>query len=169
MTVHIMRSMNSLPIAARAQMLSMLCEVVSMRSVSRLTDTSINTVSKLLVDAGRFCAGFHDVKVRAALRRSAFRWRSRRRMRAVVHERRGADRLSNRVQLTSDGHKAYLEPSKVRSAAMWTTQSSERLTGPRRTPSRAATAPPSASASRRTDRRQPRPGARQHVLRRRAG
>jgi len=35
-----------------------------MRSVSRLIDTSINTVSKLLEDAGRFCAGFHDAKVR---------------------------------------------------------------------------------------------------------
>jgi hypothetical protein len=35
-----------------------------MRSVSRLADVSINTVSKLLEDAGRFRAGFHDVKVR---------------------------------------------------------------------------------------------------------
>ena len=35
-----------------------------MRSVSRLADVSINTVSKLLEDAGRFCAGFHDAKVR---------------------------------------------------------------------------------------------------------
>jgi IS1 family transposase len=56
--------MNKLPIAKRAQILAMLCEGASMRSVSRLTDTSINTVSKLLVDAGRFCAGFHDAKVR---------------------------------------------------------------------------------------------------------
>ena len=57
-------AMNKLPVATRAQILSMLCEGASMRSVSRLTDTSINTVSKLLEDAGRFCAGFHDVKVR---------------------------------------------------------------------------------------------------------
>lgn len=35
-----------------------------MRSISRLTDTSINTVSKLLVDAGNACAAFHDEKVR---------------------------------------------------------------------------------------------------------
>ncbi len=35
-----------------------------MRSVSRLADVSINTVSKLLVDAGRFCAGYHDANVR---------------------------------------------------------------------------------------------------------
>ena len=34
-----------------------------MRSVSRLADVSINTVSKLLVDAGRFCAGYHDANV----------------------------------------------------------------------------------------------------------
>ena len=35
-----------------------------MRAVSRLTDVSINTVSKLLVDAGRLCAAFHDDQVR---------------------------------------------------------------------------------------------------------
>ena len=35
-----------------------------MRSVSRLADVSINTVSKLLVDAGRVCATFHDEHVR---------------------------------------------------------------------------------------------------------
>jgi hypothetical protein len=35
-----------------------------MPSASRPTDTSINTVSKLLVEAGKFCAGFHDEKVR---------------------------------------------------------------------------------------------------------
>jgi IS1 family transposase len=56
--------MNRLPAAKRAQMLQMLCEGNSMRSVSRMTDTSINTVSKLLVDAGRFCQAFHDEMVR---------------------------------------------------------------------------------------------------------
>ena len=35
-----------------------------MRSVSRLADVSINTVSKLLVDAGRVCAAFHTEMVR---------------------------------------------------------------------------------------------------------
>lgn len=34
-----------------------------MRSVSRLADVSINTVSKLLVDAGKACAAFHDEHV----------------------------------------------------------------------------------------------------------
>jgi DNA-binding CsgD family transcriptional regulator len=62
MKVHIMQGMNKLDTKTRAQILAMLCESASMRSVSRLTDTSINTVSKLLVDAGRFCAGFHDAK-----------------------------------------------------------------------------------------------------------
>src|SRR5258706_14669396 len=56
--------MNKLPIAKRAQILSMLCEGSSMRSVSRLADVSINTVSKLLVDAGLVCAAFHDENVR---------------------------------------------------------------------------------------------------------
>ena len=35
-----------------------------MRSISRVVDVSINTVSKLLVDAGRVCARFHDENVR---------------------------------------------------------------------------------------------------------
>lgn len=55
--------MNRLSVAKRVQILSLLCEGSSMRSIYRLTDASINTVSKLLVDAGRFCAGFHDAKV----------------------------------------------------------------------------------------------------------
>ena len=56
--------MNKLDVATRAQILAMLCEGASMRSVSRLADVSINTVAKLLVDAGNFCAGYHDAKVR---------------------------------------------------------------------------------------------------------
>ena len=36
-----------------------------MRSVSRLADVWINTVIKAAwINAGRFCAGFHDAKVR---------------------------------------------------------------------------------------------------------
>ena len=57
-------SMNKLPLETRVQILSMLCEGSSMRSVSRVADVSINTVSKLLVDAGKACAAFHDEKVR---------------------------------------------------------------------------------------------------------
>ena len=55
---------NKLPLDKRIQILSMLCEGPSMRSISRVADVSINTVSKLLVDAGKACAAFHDEKVR---------------------------------------------------------------------------------------------------------
>jgi IS1 family transposase len=56
--------MNKLPAVKRVHILSLLCEGNSMRSVSRLADVSINTVSKLLVDAGLVCAAFHDENVR---------------------------------------------------------------------------------------------------------
>ncbi|WP_166141132.1 IS1 family transposase [Methylosinus sp. RM1] len=145
--------MNKLDTKTRAQILAMLCEGASMRSVSRLTDTSINTVSKLLVDAGRFCAGFHDAKVRGVKASkvqvdeiwsfTAAKEKNVAGMKAPVdgagdtwtwtaieadtkllisHFVGGRDgecakwfiddlaaRLANRVQLTSDGHKAYLE------------------------------------------------------------
>ena len=47
--VHIKIGMNKLPLAKRVQILSMLCEGSSMRSISRIADVSINTVAKLLV------------------------------------------------------------------------------------------------------------------------
>src|SRR4051812_15085581 len=56
--------MNKLPLEKRVQVLSMLCEGSSLRSISRVADVSINTVGKLLVDAGKACAAFHDAKVR---------------------------------------------------------------------------------------------------------
>ena len=56
--------MRQLPTAKRAQIVAMLAEGVSLRSISRLTDTSINTVTKLLVDAGRACRDYHDQHVR---------------------------------------------------------------------------------------------------------
>ena len=56
--------MNKLPVAKRVQILSMLCEGSSMRSISRVCDVSINTVCKMLIDAGKVCAAFHDEKVR---------------------------------------------------------------------------------------------------------
>ena len=52
--------MNQLDTARCAQILNMLCEGSSLRSVSRLVGVSINTVSKLLVDAGAACEAFHD-------------------------------------------------------------------------------------------------------------
>ena len=59
-----MCGMNKLPLAKRVQILSMLCEGSSMRSISRVVDVSINTVTKLLVDAGQTCEAFHDATVR---------------------------------------------------------------------------------------------------------
>ncbi len=58
------RGMNKLPLETRVQILSMLCEGSSMRSISRVADVSFNTVAKLLVDAGKACAAFHDDAVR---------------------------------------------------------------------------------------------------------
>src|SRR5436305_8378948 len=59
-----MRGMNKLPVAKRVQILAMLCEGSSMRSISRICDVSINTVTKLLEEAGHHCAAFHDETVR---------------------------------------------------------------------------------------------------------
>jgi IS1 family transposase len=153
MKVHIMLGMNKLPIAKRAQILAMLCEGASMRSVSRLADVSINTVTKLLEDAGRFCAGFHDAKVRGVKAKRvqvdeawAFTYAKQKNVAdakaapdgagdtwtwtaieadtklLISHFVGGRDgecakwfiddmasRITNRIQLTSDGHKAYLE------------------------------------------------------------
>ena len=56
--------MNELPTSKRAMILSMLVEGMSMRSISRMLGVSINTVTKLLVDAGEVCAAYHDETVR---------------------------------------------------------------------------------------------------------
>jgi IS1 family transposase len=148
-----MLGMNKLSVAKRAQILATLTEGASMRSVSRLADVSINTVSKLLVDAGLFCAGFHDAKVRnvkakriqvdeiwsftgakaknvATMKNpvdgagDTWTWTAIEAQTKLIvsHFVGGRDgdcaswfmndvaaRLANRVQLTSDGHKAYLE------------------------------------------------------------
>ncbi|RYC29611.1 DDE domain-containing protein [Lichenibacterium minor] len=145
--------MNKLPLAKRAQILAMLCEGASMRSVSRLADVSINTVSKLLVDAGKACATFHDDTVRdvkakrvqcdeiwsftyakaknvaeakAAPDGAGDTWTwtaidadSKLIVSHFVGGRDGecammfmddvAKRLATRVQLTTDGHRAYLD------------------------------------------------------------
>ena len=145
--------MNKLTAAKRAQILSMLCEGASMRSVSRLADVSINTVSKLLVEAGRFCAGYHDAKVRnvkakrvqvdeiwsftGAKQKNVAKMKTRidgagdtwtwtaidAQTKLIISHFVGgrdgdcaawfmqdvADRVADRIQLTSDGHKAYLD------------------------------------------------------------
>ncbi len=56
--------MNKLSPERRAKILDMLLEGKSMRSVTRLEGVSLNTVAKLLADAGDACAAYHDEHVR---------------------------------------------------------------------------------------------------------
>ncbi|MEL6582786.1 MAG: transposase [Pseudomonadota bacterium] len=145
--------MNKLPLNKRVIILSMLVEGMSMRSISRTVGVSINTVTKLLVEAGEACAAYHDenvhhvhaahvqcdeiwsfcyakeknVKTATAAPDGAgdvWTWTaidrdSKTILSYEVGDRSGAtalefmddlrSRLANRVQLTTDGHKAYLE------------------------------------------------------------
>jgi IS1 family transposase len=145
--------MNKLDHAKRTQILSMLCEGSSMRSITRVADVSLNTVSKLLIDAGKACAVYHDEHVRdvkasriqcdeiwsfcyskqknvagakAAPEGAGDTWTwtaidadSKLIVSYLVGGRDGEyalalmddlrSRLANRVQLTTDGHRAYLE------------------------------------------------------------
>lgn len=55
--------MNRLPLEKRVQILSMLVEGSSMRSVSRVADVSINTVTRYVELAGKACAAFHNRSV----------------------------------------------------------------------------------------------------------
>ena len=124
-----------------------------MRSVSRLADVSINTVAKLLIDSGTFCATFHDDNVRGVTAKRiqcdeiwSFTAAKQKNVAAMKKPVEGAgdtwtwtgidadtklivswlvggrdgeyamafmddlrSRLANRVQLTTDGHKAYLQ------------------------------------------------------------
>jgi IS1 family transposase len=145
--------MNKLPIAKRVQILSMLCEGSSMRSISRVADVSINTVYKLLAAAGPVCERFHDETVRNVASKRvqcdeawAFCYAKQKNVSTAKAAPEGAGdvwtwtaldsdskliltwtvggrdasyalelmddlrtRLANRVQLTADGHRAYLE------------------------------------------------------------
>jgi IS1 family transposase len=56
--------MNKLDLAKRAQILHLLVEGSSLRSISRVADVSINTVTKLLVDSGTVAAAYHDQNVK---------------------------------------------------------------------------------------------------------
>ncbi len=56
--------MNKLPLAKRAQILTLLCEGMSMRSIERVVGCSINTIDKLLQDAGDAALAYHDRAVR---------------------------------------------------------------------------------------------------------
>ena len=55
--------MNKLPLAKRTLILSLLCEGSSMRSISRIADVSINTVTKLLAEAGDAAIRHHHDNV----------------------------------------------------------------------------------------------------------
>ena len=56
--------MNKLTTEERARILHLLCEGQSIRAITRLTGASKNTVTKLLIDAGKACAAYHDANVR---------------------------------------------------------------------------------------------------------
>lgn len=145
--------MNKLPVAKRVQILSMLCEGSSMRSISRVVDVSINTVAGLLEKAGEACLAHHDEAVRGVKSKRiqcdeiwAFCYAKQKNVESAksAPEDAGdlwtwtaldadsklivsyliggrdagyandfmqdvAGRLANRVQLTTDGHKAYLD------------------------------------------------------------
>lgn len=145
--------MNILPIEKKAQILQLLVEGMSMRAVSRVADVSINTVTKLLCDAGAACAAYHDQYVRGLQTKQvqcdeiwAFCYAKQKNVAAAKAAPDGAgdvwtwtaidadsklvlsylvggrdveyaesfmldvkDRLSNFVQLTTDGHRAYLK------------------------------------------------------------
>ena len=62
--------MNKLPLEKRVQILNMLVEGSSMRSIERVAGVSINTVSKLLVEAGKAAEAFHDKTVRGLIQPS---------------------------------------------------------------------------------------------------
>ena len=53
--------MNKLTHEKRVQVLNMLVEGSSMRSISRVADVSFNTVASLLKQAGEACEAFHCV------------------------------------------------------------------------------------------------------------
>ena len=56
--------MNRLATEKRAEILGMLVEGMSLRGAARIANVSVNTVSKLLRDAGGACAKYHNEHVR---------------------------------------------------------------------------------------------------------
>lgn len=56
--------MKQLTNQARSQILHLLCEGNSIRSVTRLTGANKNTIIKLMIDADKACAAYHDANVR---------------------------------------------------------------------------------------------------------
>ena len=145
--------MNKLSDANRAKILHLLCEGSSIRSVTRLLGVGKNTVIRLMIDAGRACAAYHDQHVRNLKTKRvqvdeiwSFTYAKQKNVAKAKSAPNGAGdtwtwtgidadskliisyfvggrdgecaawfidnlavRLANRVQLTSDGHRAYLE------------------------------------------------------------
>jgi IS1 family transposase len=56
--------MNKLDATTRAQVLTLLCEGMAIRAVTRVTGASKNTIAKLLADTGRACAEYQDKALR---------------------------------------------------------------------------------------------------------
>ena len=146
-------SMNRLAPEIRTQILHLLCEGQSIRAVARVTGASKNTITKLLVDAGKACMAYHDEYVRHVKAKRiqvdeiwSFCYAKQKNVATAKAAPDGAGdiwtwtaidadsklivsyfiggrdgecamwfiddlrtRLTNRVQLTSDGHRAYLE------------------------------------------------------------
>jgi IS1 family transposase len=145
--------MNKLPRTKRIEIISHLVEGMSLRGVTRVSGVSINTVTKLLIDAGKACSEFQSLTFRNLTCRRiqvdeiwAFCYAKQRNVETakaapegagdvwtwtaidadtklipswLVGDRSGAtakvfisdlaSRLLTRVQLTSDGHKSYLQ------------------------------------------------------------
>lgn len=145
--------MRQLPTEKRVMILNMLVEGMSMRAISRTAGVSINTVTKLLVDAGEACAEYHDKHVRNVKSQRvqcdeiwSFWYAKQKNVKTAKAAPQGAgdvwtwtaldadtkliisyeigdrsaetaydfindlrNRLATRVQLTTDGHGAYLE------------------------------------------------------------
>jgi hypothetical protein len=202
--------MNKLPLAKRAQILSMLCKGSSMRSISRVADVSFNTIDKLLQDAGAACTEFHDRTVRNvksqrvqcdeiwsfihakaknvptakkapegagdiwtwtaldADNKLIISWavgvRDAGYALALMDDVRG--RLANRVQLTTDGHSAYLGAVEEAFGADIDFAQLVKLYGESPSSPEAARrhSPSECVGTRKHDHRQPRSEARQHQL-----
>lgn len=145
--------MNALPLEKRVQIISCLVEGNSIRSTSRITGASKNTIIKLLVDVGTACADYQDKIIRNLKCRrvqcdeiwsfcyskeknvpdehkddlgygDVYTWTAidadtKLIISFLVGKRDGnyarifiddlASRINNRIQLTTDGHKAYLQ------------------------------------------------------------
>src|SRR6185312_12021295 len=57
-------AMNKLDSKTRAQIITLLCEGMAIRAITRVTGASKNTIAKLLADTGRACAEYQDKALR---------------------------------------------------------------------------------------------------------